>query len=480
MKRFMSTVVITATLVSQCLPGAVLAASDPAAGLSKEPILIMSNTTAAQTSSDVAEIIKKIEEVANTGKIEDTDAVISYFTELKGKISASDENTTASNISAAVNAAHTIKKALSSIKDSKTRNQVIQSILDSEGTVINAIYSLKSQSNLLTAVKSAVTIVEDMCDIITVVGDEVTLNNTVSTVNLSLDIINQCVGSITDEETTVQIVNATADMMQNASNFLRLLNTNNQRLFVGDTAAKVLATEAGILKNIKSNDKAVSLTEAIPSVINLTNRMITNSKNAEVAQSAAKNMAKFLDGAGSVVEAISSSDDKSKFVEGIKTEVEALLGNSLFKDSDKNSIQNALTALTEKAKSKIVIVLHINDPKMTVNGQEKEIDPGRGTKPTIVNSRTLVPIASIIEAMGGTVSWDGKDRRVDITLGNNTIKLWINKLQAQVNGQNKDLDVAPVIINDRTMLPLRFITENLGAEVGWNDAAKEITITYSK
>lgn len=124
------------------------------------------------------------------------------------------------------------------------------------------------------------------------------------------------------------------------------------------------------------------------------------------------------------------------------------------------------------------IVLTINKPLMLVNNVQKEIDPGRGTEPVVVNGRTLVPIRSIIEAMGGTVGWDGTDRRVDITLKDKVIKMWINKLDAQVGADTKTMDVPPVVMKERTMIPLRFVTENLGAQVTWNKVSQEITIKY--
>jgi len=104
----------------------------------------------------------------------------------------------------------------------------------------------------------------------------------------------------------------------------------------------------------------------------------------------------------------------------------------------------------------LIITLQINNPFMTVNGVRKEIDPGRGTVPVIVNSRTLVPIRAIIEEMGGSIEWDGTARKVTIKLNDKTIILTIDKKQASVNGYVKELDVAPQIINSRTMLPLRF------------------------
>jgi hypothetical protein len=70
-----------------------------------------------------------------------------------------------------------------------------------------------------------------------------------------------------------------------------------------------------------------------------------------------------------------------------------------------------------------------------------------------------------------------------VTLGNSTIELWIGKSAAKVNGVSTLIDpanakVVPEIINGRTMLPVRFVSENLGCLVDWADATKTITITY--
>jgi len=70
-----------------------------------------------------------------------------------------------------------------------------------------------------------------------------------------------------------------------------------------------------------------------------------------------------------------------------------------------------------------------------------------------------------------------------VTLGSATIELWIGNAAARVNGATTLIDstnpkVFPKIINGRTMLPLRFVSENLGCSVGWADATKTITITY--
>lgn len=126
-----------------------------------------------------------------------------------------------------------------------------------------------------------------------------------------------------------------------------------------------------------------------------------------------------------------------------------------------------------------VISLQINNPIMTVNNVQKEIDPGRVTKPVIYNNRTVVPISAIIKEIGGTISWLGSERRVDISYKGKTVKLWIDKYDAEVNGEKKTMDTAPIIMNERTMLPLRFVAESLGFQVEWEALKEAIIVRYN-
>lgn len=119
-------------------------------------------------------------------------------------------------------------------------------------------------------------------------------------------------------------------------------------------------------------------------------------------------------------------------------------------------------------------VLQINSTLMSFKGEECEVDPGRTTTPVIVNGRTLVPIRNIIEKFGGTVAWDEASKTVTLALDSNTIELQIDSTIARVNDEEKVMDVAPCIINSRTMLPLRFISENLGISVEWNNDYRTI------
>ncbi|MBC7195324.1 MAG: hypothetical protein H5U37_06685, partial [Caldisericia bacterium] len=133
------------------------------------------------------------------------------------------------------------------------------------------------------------------------------------------------------------------------------------------------------------------------------------------------------------------------------------------------------------------IVFWVDNPIMLINGEKKEIDPGRGTTPMLVKEwgRVILPIRSIIETLNGEIEWYSEERKVEIKLDNNKIELWINRPQGKVNNEIKWIDdgnhnVKPVIINGRTMLPIRFIGENLGLNVDWNSLERKVTLTYVK
>lgn len=125
----------------------------------------------------------------------------------------------------------------------------------------------------------------------------------------------------------------------------------------------------------------------------------------------------------------------------------------------------------------LMITLEIDNPYITINDISKKID-SQGSKPIIKNSRTLLPIRTLIESLGGTAEWDGVEHKITIELNGHSIILWIGKDTAFVDGSTVKLEVAPEIINGRTYLPLRFIVENLGASVDWDPTTKIITIYY--
>ena len=89
----------------------------------------------------------------------------------------------------------------------------------------------------------------------------------------------------------------------------------------------------------------------------------------------------------------------------------------------------------------------------------------------------MLPIRFIAEALGATVLWDGEKGLVTISSEGLKLEITIGKDTALVNGEEVALDSPAFIENDRTYTPIRFISENLGATVDWDDATKKVTIT---
>ncbi|MHB8156727.1 MAG: stalk domain-containing protein [Desulfocucumaceae bacterium] len=92
------------------------------------------------------------------------------------------------------------------------------------------------------------------------------------------------------------------------------------------------------------------------------------------------------------------------------------------------------------------------------------------------NDRLMVPLRAIAEAMGAKVRWDPKNKTVSIERLGKLAVFTIDSLIANVGGQKKVMDTTPVIRNDRTMVPVRFVGEYLGAAVNWDPQAQTVTI----
>lgn len=128
------------------------------------------------------------------------------------------------------------------------------------------------------------------------------------------------------------------------------------------------------------------------------------------------------------------------------------------------------------------IVLRVGDPIMQVDAVRTFID-STGAVPVIIQGRTMLPVRAIVEALGGTVSWDAARRAVGVVFGARNLELIIAKSFAVVNGIPVAIDpanalVVPVIVKGRTMLPVRFVAEQLGATVGWAPATQVVTLDF--
>ncbi len=126
------------------------------------------------------------------------------------------------------------------------------------------------------------------------------------------------------------------------------------------------------------------------------------------------------------------------------------------------------------------IMLKLDSPNMSVDGINQEVDPDRGTAPVVIAGRTMVPIRAVVEAMGGTVEWDGSTQKITLKARGNTVEMWMGKTDIKINGVSKKMDVAPVSKNNRTFVPVRFAAENLNCKVDWINSTKEAVIVYEE
>lgn len=118
------------------------------------------------------------------------------------------------------------------------------------------------------------------------------------------------------------------------------------------------------------------------------------------------------------------------------------------------------------------IQLQLNSKVATVNGKKQTLNAA----PISENGRTLVPIRFISEAMDAKVDWNSKERKITVHLDGQIIVLWVNKKETKVGNKTVYLDVPATVKNGTTFVPIRFISENFGREIGYNNKTKQITI----
>jgi len=88
----------------------------------------------------------------------------------------------------------------------------------------------------------------------------------------------------------------------------------------------------------------------------------------------------------------------------------------------------------------------------------------------------MVEFRTILEALGAEVNWNGETRTATASKDGTTICFTINSGTAYVNGKAEMLTVPPEIINNNTMIPVRFLCEKLNMNVEWNDSEKTVII----
>lgn len=152
--------------------------------------------------------------------------------------------------------------------------------------------------------------------------------------------------------------------------------------------------------------------------------------------------------------------------------------DKLYDDYDINSYFDEWHAiLVDKAKMGISVnnfsVIKAPEIKVILNGKELSFDQ----QPYIKNGTTMVPMRVIFEALGATVDYDAATKTITAHKGNTVIEIVTDSTVAKVNGKTSNLPVAVANKNGSTMIPLRFVSEALGANVNWDSSAKTVTIS---
>ncbi|WP_010245621.1 stalk domain-containing protein [Acetivibrio cellulolyticus] len=150
---------------------------------------------------------------------------------------------------------------------------------------------------------------------------------------------------------------------------------------------------------------------------------------------------------------ISASDNNGKVIVSDEYKVEIVTNDIVLYDSMNDEVFEA-------------------DISINVDGKELYSD----IKPVVKSGRTLIPVRVLCEALNAEVSWDDKSKTVTIVKENKNISLKIGENVILVDSAKKNIDVPAVIVNGRTMLPVRTVCEILGAKVTWDETAKKIDV----
>lgn len=116
------------------------------------------------------------------------------------------------------------------------------------------------------------------------------------------------------------------------------------------------------------------------------------------------------------------------------------------------------------------------DIGVIIDGNKLEFD----VAPTIIYGRTLVPLRTIVESLGGNIDWDVTTRTVTAIKGDTRIEVKIDDTRMKVNDEIIEIDVPAIIVKGRTLVPLRFISETFGCKVDWSESTKTVRITTTK
>ncbi len=141
---------------------------------------------------------------------------------------------------------------------------------------------------------------------------------------------------------------------------------------------------------------------------------------------------------------------------------------------DVGNMSRVVLAVTYRRNSDIILTIG----KTTAAMGDHTMD--MGVAPVISGSSTMVPLRFVSEALGARVNWEPSLQIATITLGKRVIQLQIGSSIAMVDSSVTALTAAPILLQGHTLVPLRFVSETLGANVTWNGALQTVTIVLAQ
>lgn len=148
-------------------------------------------------------------------------------------------------------------------------------------------------------------------------------------------------------------------------------------------------------------------------------------------------------------------------------EERALSGEVAF-DNIKATVSSEGTIDLPQAEMKLTL----GSKKATVNGTASQLD----VAPIALNGTTFVPVRVILDAFGGQTGWDSQLKVVSVLRGDRYIELKVDQKAYRNNGELKASDVSPIVRSNRTLVPLRLVSEQIGLKVDWDQKSQSITI----
>lgn len=160
-------------------------------------------------------------------------------------------------------------------------------------------------------------------------------------------------------------------------------------------------------------------------------------------------------------------ESKKQLMKEKQSEVKATIRGTYTEEELSNIEQ-----LTEKLKNENKGIRVMSVDSIVAKGRNLKFD----TPPVIKDGRMLIPVRALSEGFGATVGWDPVAKKVTISNGTTQIVLTLGSNIALVNGVEVTIDAAATTLNNRTIVPLRFITETLGLKVDWDNETDTVEI----